>query len=240
MTDEKIASTSKDLANQTKIFNISSYARGRLEAKRKRKGLGELKPRQNNPYIQFITYSTSICAAKTIFAPLDRVRILSQVRHMANVDPAERVSGSSLSMLSKIIKEQGFTTLWRGNNANIYRHLLLISCRVTLYDRIKHAYMPYDKSRYTGIDYYWRYVASAAMIMSTAACTYPFDLIHTRLASDMSKKGETRLYTTTFDCFNRTNIDEGRRALWKGIELSMASSTLRLALTLPLLDVLRS
>jgi len=63
--------------------------------------------------------------------------------------------------------------------------------RVTLYDRIKHAYMPNDASRYTGIDFYWRYFASAAMIMGvTAALTYPLDLIHTRLANDVSKKDQ--------------------------------------------------
>ena len=60
--------------------------------------------------------------------------------------------------------------------------------RVNLYDRIKHAYMPNDISRYTGFDYYWRIYASAAMTMGiTAAVTYPLDLIHTRLASDMTK-----------------------------------------------------
>ena len=74
--------------------------------------------------------------------------------------------------------------------ANIYRNLLQISLRITVYDRIKHAYMPNDASRYTGIDYYWRLFASAAMTMGiTAGLTYPLDLIHTRLAADMSKKG---------------------------------------------------
>ena len=50
--------------------------------------------------------------------------------------------------------------------------------------------MPYDESKYTGLDYYWRYMASASMIMSiTCALTYPMDLIHTKLVCDMSKKG---------------------------------------------------
>ena len=75
----------------------------------------------------------------------------------------------------------------------------------------------------------------------TAGLTYPFDLINTRLASDMTKKGSTRLFTTTFDCFNRTNIDEGfKKGLYKGLDLCVVSSALRAAITLPLLDVLRS
>jgi len=35
----------KDLTQKSPFFNISSWARGKVEAKRKRKGLGELKPR---------------------------------------------------------------------------------------------------------------------------------------------------------------------------------------------------
>jgi hypothetical protein len=72
--DDKAA---KDLANQSKFFNISSYSRGKVAAKRKKKGLGELKPRESNPYVMVATYGTSICLAKTVFAPLERLRILS-------------------------------------------------------------------------------------------------------------------------------------------------------------------
>ena len=100
--------------------------------------------------------------------------------------------------------------------------------------------MPYDSSKYTGIDYWWRYLASASMIMGvTAAFTYPLDLIHTRLTSDMSKQGQSRLFKTTFDCFNRTNIDEGfKKGLYKGIELSVTASILRAAMTLPLYNIM--
>lgn len=32
------------------LFNLSKYARNKVEAKRKRKGLSEMKPRINNPF----------------------------------------------------------------------------------------------------------------------------------------------------------------------------------------------
>jgi len=240
MTD--VSKTNKELSQQSTMFNISSWAHGKVEKKRKARGLGELKPRQNNPYRQFVSYSASICAAKIIFNPLERLRILSQTRHMSNVSNDTRPTGSTFGNLNKIMSEQGPSALWRGTNANLYRSLLLIGLNVTVYDRIKHAYMPYDQSRYVGIDYYWRVFASSCMIMGvTAALTYPLDLIHTRLSSDMTKKGETRLFTTTFDCFNRTNIDEGfRKGLYKGYELCIASSVARSMLTLPIYDTMRS
>lgn len=103
--------------------------------------------------------------------------------------------------------------------------------------------MPYgDESKYTGLDYYWRVFGSFSTIVGiTAGLTYPLDLIHTRLVTDMSKKGTQRLFTTTFDCFNRTNIDEGFRAgLYKGYDVAMAGAVIRAGMTLPLYDVVRS
>ena len=75
----------------------------------------------------------------------------------------------------------------------------------------------------------------------TAMLTYPFDLINTRLSSDMTKSGQPRLFKTTFDCFNRTNIDEGfRKGVYKGIEICMVSSFIRSLLTLPVYDLVKT
>jgi len=232
----------KELAAQSTVFNLSAWARNRVDAKRKRKGLGELTPRENNPYRMFATYGMTVGIAKTLFAPLDRLRILSQVRHMSSVAAKERVTGSSMANMNKIISEQGFWSLWRGNNSNVYRNLLMISLQVSIYDKIKHAWMPNNAATYSGADYYMRLVLSACCNMGlTAAFVYPLDLINTRIASDMSKSGQPRLFKTTFDCFNRTNIDEGFRAgLYKGLELSIAASAIRSLLALPLYDAVRN
>ena len=91
------------------------------------------------------------------------------------------------------------------------------------------------------LDYYWRkYAAAACIIGVTTALVYPLDLIHTRMSTDMTSKKETRLFQTTFDCFNRTHIDEGfRTGLYKGWQLSFASSFIRSAITLPMLGALK-
>ena len=84
-------------------------------------------------------------------------------------------------------------------------------------------------------------LGSCAMTIGlTTALTYPLDLIHTRLVSDMTSKNNQRLYITTFDCFSRTNIDEGfKLGLYKGWQVSVLGSGLRAMLTLPLFDLIR-
>ena len=103
--------------------------------------------------------------------------------------------------------------------------------------------MPLDASRYTpGLEYYGSVIMQSAMLIGmTTALTYPFDLINTRMATDMTPKGQRRLYDTVFDCFNRTNIDEGlKTGLYKGWQISALQSAFRSVLTLPVIDVVRN
>lgn len=97
--------------------------------------------------------------------------------------------------------------------------------------------MPYHPSKYVGFDYFWR--SSLAAMLCTVFTTfmlYPLDLIHTRISADMTPQNNSRLFKTTFDCFNRTNLDEGRLGLYKGIDIALIQTMLRACLTMPIYD----
>jgi hypothetical protein len=109
-----------------------------------------------------------------------------------------------------------------------------------MYDKVKASFMPYDAHKYKGFDYFWR--AAGAYSILTAISTlivYPFDLAHTRVTADITHKNQPRLFTTTFDAFNRTHLDEGRAGLYKGYQLAIVSSVLRASLSLPVYDTLK-
>jgi solute carrier family 25 (adenine nucleotide translocator) protein 4/5/6/31 len=140
----------------------------------------------------------------------------------------------------EIASEQGVLAFWRGNNANLYKTWSQMMLKMLFYDKIKNYLMPYSAHKYTGIDFFWRAAASGTACMAlTTLLTYPFDLIHTRICSDLTKRGQPRLFRTTFDCFNRTNIDEGRNGLYKGAQISLITGILRGALTLPVYDAFK-
>lgn len=110
-----------------------------------------------------------------------------------------------------------------------------------MYDKIKNYFMPYDTRKYKGFDFMWR--ASMAGSFTTAVTlllSYPFDLVHTCMTTDLTKKGQKRLFTTSFDCFNRTHLDEGRKGLYKGFELALVGALFRGALTLPIYEMLKN
>ncbi|CDW80725.1 adp atp translocase 3 [Stylonychia lemnae] len=177
---------------------------------------------------------------KSIGAPLERCRIIKQTLHMQNLKVNEKPTGSSISILQKITSEQGVAQLWRGNMANVYKVFLQMSLKVFFYDKFKNFWMPFSTQKYTGFDYIWRVALSGSLCTAiTTFITYPLDLIHTRLVTDMSKQGQQRLFKTTFDCFNRTHLDEGRGGLFKGLDVTIYSAILRGALTLPIYDLLK-
>ena len=61
--------------------------------------------------------------------------------------------------------------------------------RILFYDKFKNWLMPYDTSKYTGVDYFLRASISSVLCNSVMLfITYPLDLIHTRTSTDMSKK----------------------------------------------------
>lgn len=55
---------------------ITELAERRVEAKRKRKGLGELKPRPNAWYKQLVEGCVMFAAANSVVAPIERCRII--------------------------------------------------------------------------------------------------------------------------------------------------------------------
>ena len=98
----------KEMLRQSAIFNISTYAKSKVQKKRDNKGPGDLKPRDTNPYKLFLQYTVVGCAAKTLFAPLERLRILQQTSHMVNLNSKESIRvGGSIGTLSSIVSDQG-------------------------------------------------------------------------------------------------------------------------------------
>lgn len=88
---------------------------------------------------------------------------------------------------------------------------------IGLYDKFKKYFLPLGDANYQGFDQLARrMIAGGFCGLFTISVTYPFDLIRTRIAADMSAKGDLRLYRTTFDCFNHATIEHGYRGLFKG------------------------
>ena len=219
---------------------MTNYAYKKVTSKRKRKGIAEPVQRPNNIFSQFFVNSLSMCSAATIVAPLERARILAQTKSINRPEYSAKVSNTALGNIKYSIKDQGAMSLWRGNTALLYRNVVQMSLKLMLFDKFKHYFLPYDTSKYSFFQHYFRAACASMCSMSlTFFLTYPLEVIHTRGAADMSKNGRQRNYNGTFQTFNLTHIDEGRNGLYKGAGFAISQAMLKAFLTIPVYDTFK-
>ena len=88
------------------VFRITEWAARRVDAKRKRRGLGEVKPRKKNPIKQIFANSICLSTASVLVAPLERSRILLQTAPLSNF--RQDLPVNTRGMLPYIAQSQGY------------------------------------------------------------------------------------------------------------------------------------
>ncbi|ODV93321.1 hypothetical protein PACTADRAFT_5108 [Pachysolen tannophilus NRRL Y-2460] len=117
------------------------------------------------------------CAAKTLIAPLDRVKILFQT---SNPDFKE-FSGSFKGLyraMKKIYKTDGIIGLYQGHSATLLRIFPYAAIKFVVYEQIRTILIPNDNYETGGR----RLLAGSLAGIASVFCTYPLDLVRVRLA----------------------------------------------------------
>ena len=83
-------------------FNFYDSGLRRLERKRKEKGRPDHIPRQKSVSYQLGTTGGSLLLTKTLLAPLERMKIIMQVQHLAHVPTHEKIYSYSKLFQSTI------------------------------------------------------------------------------------------------------------------------------------------
>lgn len=148
--------------------------------------------------------------AKTVTAPLDRIKLLYQV------DPRRVFTfGDAARRVSRIASETGFLSLWRGNG--------LAMIHVIPYGAL--VYMTFDNYHELLVDNAGvsalpaRFIAGAGAGASATVVAYPLDLLRARV---MAHSGPTDKYplgmlSALLDISRR----EGIHTLWRGLSPTM-------------------
>lgn len=174
------------------------------------------------------------CVSKTAVAPLSRVTILMQVQSMR---PHKFVDGKNpnnqylFQSLRKIYLEEGITGFWRGNLATCFHRFPYTSItfyanaaiRETLQQSYYASKLP-DQSRH---------LLAGGGAACAAVCTlHPLDVIKTRLMAQT----RTEYYSGIIDCAKKICRDEGVRGLYRGISVSLCSTTPSIAINFTTFD----
>ncbi|XP_034051791.1 calcium-binding mitochondrial carrier protein SCaMC-1-like [Gymnodraco acuticeps] len=139
--------------------------------------------------------------SRTGTAPLDRMKVFMQV-HSSKTNPISLVGG-----FSRMIKEGGLSSLWRGNGTNVLKIAPETAIKFMAYEQYKKLL----SSEGQNIETHKRFVAGSLAGATAQTSIYPMELLKTRLTL-----GKTGQYTGMFDCAKKILRKEGIMAFYKG------------------------
>lgn len=122
------------------------------------------------------------CTAKTLIAPLDRVKILFQTSN----PEFKKYAGSWLGFykaIKEIKRQQGIIGLFQGHSATILRIFPYAAIKFVAYEEIRAVLIP-NKDKETSVR---RLLAGSFSGVTSVFFTYPLDLIRVRLAFETKK-----------------------------------------------------
>ncbi|KAJ5211245.1 Mitochondrial carrier protein [Penicillium cf. griseofulvum] len=123
------------------------------------------------------------CAAKTIVAPLERIRILFQTSHSEFVQYSTRWDGL-IKAARDIRTSYGIPALFKGHSASLVRVFPYAGINFLAYEHFRAAFIASPEKEAP-----WRRFLCGSMAGATSSLvTYPLELIRTRLAFETVQK----------------------------------------------------
>jgi len=182
--------------------------------------------KENSPInflIDFGMGGVSAAVSKTAAAPIERVKLLIQNQdEMLKTGRLATPYKGIGECFSRVIAEEGFAALWRGNTANVLRYFPTQALNFAFKDQFKRMF-GYDVKK----DGYWKWfggnlASGGAAGACSLAFVYSLDYARTRLANDnkSSKKGGERQFNGLMDVYRKTFASDGIAGLYRGFNIS--------------------
>lgn len=173
----------------------------------------------NNDFIlDFIAGGISAAVSKTVVAPLERVKILLQIQDASKHIAKDQQYKGMIDCFTRVHKEQGFLSFWRGNVVNVVRYFPTQALNFAFKDTYKKMFMDgLDKKKD-----FWKFFAGNLAAGGAAGATslmivYPLDFARTRLGADVGKAAGDREFKGLFDCIAKSYKADGIiRGLYPG------------------------
>ena len=169
-----------------------------------------------------LTGGTASATAKTVVAPIERVRLVLQTQYTLTQSRPPLAD-----VFTRIVREQGFASLWRGNLVNLLRIVPTYGLRFSFYDVFRSmASVGLEEGEALTLP---RQMMSGALSgAATVLVTYPLDLTRTHLSADVhSREGRS-----VAQAFKDVIARDGVRGLYRGIGVSVLEITPYVAISL--------
>ncbi|CAK9267111.1 unnamed protein product [Sphagnum jensenii] len=167
-------------------------------------------------------------AAKTVTAPLDRIKLLMQVHGIQMVQEGSKRGIGFLEATLKVANEEGFKGFWKGNVPQVIRVIPYSAVQLFAYE----TYKKLLKGDREEISVVGRLTAGACAGMTSTLVTYPLDVLRLRLAVDPATKSMFQVAAMMFR-------EEGVAAFWRGLGPSLLGIAPYIALNFCVFDLIK-
>jgi len=173
--------------------------------------------------IEFLMGGVSAAVSKTLAAPIELVKLrLQNMDAMIKNGALDHPYAGISDCISRVVKNEGFKALWKGNFTNVLRYFPTQALNFSLKDYFKRLF---GKSKEK--DGYWIWFAGnlasgGAAGSVSLAFVYSLDYARTRLSNDLksAKKGGKSQYSGLIDVYKQTMATDGVAGLYRGFVIS--------------------
>lgn len=181
-----------------------------------------MKNSSNNFLINFTIGGFSAGLSKTIVAPIERVKLLLQLQHVARgLEGKEKYKGI-IDCVYKVYKTQGILSFWRGNTSNVLRHFPAQAINFAVKEQIKPLLNCEDSSFIRKA--ISNFVAGGFAGAFSLSLVYPLDFIRTRMAADVGKAKSEREFAGMSCLVRKIWLSDGITGFYRGISIAIPNS----------------
>jgi solute carrier family 25 (adenine nucleotide translocator) protein 4/5/6/31 len=182
------------------------------------------------PVENFVLSGCAAVISKTASAPIERVKLMIQNQdEMIKAGRLQQRYKGPIDCFNRVIKEEGFRYLWRGNVANCIRYFPTQALNFMFKERIKLIFK-INKADSYGVQFGKNVMSGGAAGALSLLFVYSLDYARTRLANDAKvskKKGDKgaapvgeRQFNGLFDVYRKTIQTDGVAGLYRGFVIS--------------------
>lgn len=169
----------------------------------------------------FFLGGTAGIIAKTVAAPLERVKLLLQTQDSNKQLTGKKYNGF-FDCARRIMREEGILSYWRGHSANVIRYFPTAALNFGFKDLFTRNFNQYDPVTQKNLFMKWSILVGGMAGTCTTMFIYPLDLARTRMGVDVGKVGQTQ-FNGLFHCMQTILKTNGIRGLYNGLAISIPS-----------------
>jgi solute carrier family 25 (adenine nucleotide translocator) protein 4/5/6/31 len=174
---------------------------------------------------EFMIGGVAAGVSKTVSAPIERVKLMVQNQdEMIKAGRLAKPYSGMTDCFRRVQAEEGFTSFWRGNWANVIRYFPTQALNFAFRDTFKTMF-PWKKDKDGYFKWFCGNMISGGLAgASSLVFVYSLDYARTRLANDAKKAGKggkgERQFNGLIDVYKKTLATDGIAGLYRGFVVS--------------------